>query len=217
MQKSMMDLVAPETLLMASLLVTGLLLFISVYFMITLSDLESDYLNSRQCSDRLNLFTWPRLALLALHSILVIRGACIESLCTKLLVSSESFVHMVVPIFSPVNTMACIPFLQSPIRLRNSNRKYEQQPNFPGNSGLYDPTEVHTRSNLRASIKESLGGLLPSFYNRSAIPLLSLHGLPHAILLHLHVASNQQSHKQSNKSNSSSRNAMVKAYLLRIS
>ena len=28
---------------------------------------------------------------------------------------------------------------------------------FPGNSGLYDPTEVHVRSNLRASIKESLG------------------------------------------------------------
>ena len=211
MQKSMMDLVAPETLLMASLLVTGLLLFISVYFMITLSDLESDYLNSRQCSDRLNLFTWPRLALLALHTILVIRGAGIESLCTKLLVSSESLVHMAVPIFSPVNTMACISLLQNPIRLGNSNTKY-QQPNFPGNSGLYDPTEVHTRSNLRASIKESLGGLLPSCYNRSAIPLLSLHGLPHALLLHLHVASNQQSHKQSNKSNSSSRNAMVKAY-----
>ena len=68
----MFGLVAPETLLMASLFVTGLLLFISVYFMITLSDLESDYLNSRQCSDKLNLFTWPRLALLAFHSILVI-------------------------------------------------------------------------------------------------------------------------------------------------
>ena len=67
----MFDLVAPETLLMASLFITGILLFISVYFMITLSDLESDYLNSRQCSDKLNLFTWPRLALLALHSILV--------------------------------------------------------------------------------------------------------------------------------------------------
>ena len=72
MQRRMFGLVAPETLLMASLFVTGLLLFISVYFMITLSDLESDYLNSRQCSDKLNLFTWPRLALLALHSILVI-------------------------------------------------------------------------------------------------------------------------------------------------
>ena len=138
-------------------------------------------------------------------------GACIESLCTKLLLSSESVVHMAVPIFSPLNTLACIPLLQNPIRLGNSNTKY-QQPNFPGNSGLYDPTEVHTRSNLRASIKESLGGLLPSFYNRSAIPLLSLHGLPHALLLHLHVASNQQSHKQSNKSNSSSRNAIVKVY-----
>ena len=74
MQRRMFDLVAPETLLMASLFVTGLLLFISVYFMITLSDLESDYLNSRQCSDKLNLFTWPRLALLALHSVLVIIG-----------------------------------------------------------------------------------------------------------------------------------------------
>lgn len=75
----MFDLVAPETLLMASLFITGLLLFISVYFMITLSDLESDYLNSRQCSDKLNLFTWPRLALLALHSVLVIIALGISS------------------------------------------------------------------------------------------------------------------------------------------
>ena len=75
----MFGLVAPETLLMASLFVTGLLLFISVYFMITLSDLESDYLNSRQCSDKLNLFTWPRLALLALHSVLVIIALGISS------------------------------------------------------------------------------------------------------------------------------------------
>ena len=79
MQRRMFDLVAPETLLMASLFITGLLLFISVYFMITLSDLESDYLNSRQCSDKLNLFTWPRLALLALHSVLVIIALGISS------------------------------------------------------------------------------------------------------------------------------------------
>jgi len=118
----MMDLVAPETLLMASLLVTGLLLFISVYFMITLSDLESDYLNSRQCSDRLNLFTWPRLALLALHSILNLSSIWLFlfSLPSTLWLAYRSFK---------------IP---------------------SGNSGLYDPTEVHTRSNLRASIKESL-------------------------------------------------------------
>ena len=42
-------------------------------------------------------------------------------------------------------------------------------PFFPGNSGLYDPTEVHVRSNLRASIKESLG--IVHYY--SALPLTS--------------------------------------------
>lgn len=118
----MFDLVAPETLLMASLLVTGILLFISVYFMITLSDLESDYLNSRQCSDRLNLFTWPRLALLALHSIL----------------NLSSFWLLLLSL--PSTLWLAYRTLRIP----------------SGNSGLYDPTEVHVRSNLRASIKESL-------------------------------------------------------------
>jgi len=118
----MFGLVAPETLLMASLFVTGLLLFISVYFMITLSDLESDYLNSRQCSDKLNLFTWPRLALLAFHSILNLSSLWL------LLLS-----------------------LPSTLWLAYRSLKIPS-----GNSGLYDPTEVHVRSNLRASIKESL-------------------------------------------------------------
>jgi len=118
----MFDLVAPETLLMASLFVTGLLLFISVYFMITLSDLESDYLNSRQCSDKLNLFTWPRLALLALHSILNLHSLWL------LLLSLPSTLWLA----------------------------YRSLRIPSGNSGLYDPTEVHVRSNLRASIKESL-------------------------------------------------------------
>jgi len=118
----MFDLVAPETLLMASLFVTGILLFVSVYFMITLSDLESDYLNSRQCSDKLNLFTWPRLALLALHSILNLWSFWL------LLLS-----------------------LPSTLWLAHRSLRIPS-----GNSGLYDPTEVHVRSNLRASIKESL-------------------------------------------------------------
>ena len=38
-----------ELLLMLSILMTALLLFISVYFMITLSDLESDYINRYSC------------------------------------------------------------------------------------------------------------------------------------------------------------------------
>ena len=38
-------MLSSELLLMLSILMTALLLFISVYFMITLSDLESDYIN----------------------------------------------------------------------------------------------------------------------------------------------------------------------------
>jgi len=109
----MFGLVAPETLLMASLFITGLLLFISVYFMITLSDLESDYLNSRQCSDKLNLFTWPRLALLALHSILVIT---IRGLGTQLSLSSESFISLALLTFSSGHVMAWLSFSEDSFR-----------------------------------------------------------------------------------------------------
>ena len=40
-------------------------------------------------------------------------------------------------------------------------------------------------------------------------PYLSLHGLPHVLLLRLHVAPCQQSHQKPDKSDSTSRNAMV--------
>ena len=113
MQRRMFDLVAPETLLMASLFITGLLLFISVYFMITLSDLESDYLNSRQCSDKLNLFTWPRLALLAFHSILVITTL---GSSTHLSFSSESFVPVALATFSSLHIMACLSLSENSFR-----------------------------------------------------------------------------------------------------
>jgi ABC-type phosphate/phosphonate transport system permease subunit len=37
-----------------ALFVTGCLLFIVIYFLITLSDLECDYLNAQECCGRLN-------------------------------------------------------------------------------------------------------------------------------------------------------------------
>ena len=40
-----MSIISLEILLMFSIIITGLLLFIAVYFMLTLSDLESDYIN----------------------------------------------------------------------------------------------------------------------------------------------------------------------------
>ena len=44
-EQYLVTMLSSELLLMLSILMTALLLFISVYFMITLSDLESDYIN----------------------------------------------------------------------------------------------------------------------------------------------------------------------------
>ena len=129
MQRRMFDLVAPETLLMASLFVTGILLFISVYFMITLSDLESDYLNSRQCSDKLNLFTWPRLALLALHSILVLSSDIILGTSTALSLSSESSFFVALATVSSVHIMACLSLPEN--SLRCNKRVDKESPQSP--------------------------------------------------------------------------------------
>ncbi|KAL7647292.1 UNVERIFIED_CONTAM: hypothetical protein RMT77_002550 [Armadillidium vulgare] len=52
-----------------SLFVSGLLLFLLVYFIITLSDLECDYLNAQQCCNRLNMWVLPKLVVHTLLSL----------------------------------------------------------------------------------------------------------------------------------------------------
>jgi len=63
--------------------VTGALLFLLVYFVITLSDLECDYLNAQQCCYRLNIWVYPKLgAHLALSFVFLVTGhywLCIAS------------------------------------------------------------------------------------------------------------------------------------------
>ena len=49
-------MISTDLLLMLSLVLTALLLFVSVYFMITLSDLESDYLNRSTSTPARNVF-----------------------------------------------------------------------------------------------------------------------------------------------------------------
>ena len=44
-----------------SLAITSCLLFLAVYFVIMLSDLECDYLNSKSCCQRLNRFVKPEI------------------------------------------------------------------------------------------------------------------------------------------------------------
>jgi len=76
MQVHMTRTVAPgtgnmsETFMFAfCLLDTGALLFLIVYYVITLSDLECDYLNAQQCCSNLNIWVLPRIVA---HAVVVI-------------------------------------------------------------------------------------------------------------------------------------------------
>ncbi|KAL1395501.1 hypothetical protein pipiens_011199 [Culex pipiens pipiens] len=53
----------PETLVFAiAMLITGSILFLLIYFVIILSDLECDYLNAQQCCSKLNFWVVPKLS-----------------------------------------------------------------------------------------------------------------------------------------------------------
>uniref|UniRef100_A0A182JHX9 Cornichon n=1 Tax=Anopheles atroparvus TaxID=41427 RepID=A0A182JHX9_ANOAO len=53
----------PETLVFAlALFITGAILFLLIYFLIILSDLECDYLNAQQCCSKLNFWSIPKVA-----------------------------------------------------------------------------------------------------------------------------------------------------------
>uniref|UniRef100_A0A8D8F7J7 Protein cornichon homolog 4 n=1 Tax=Culex pipiens TaxID=7175 RepID=A0A8D8F7J7_CULPI len=53
----------PETLVFAiAMLFTGAILFLLIYFVIILSDLECDYLNAQQCCSKLNFWVVPKLS-----------------------------------------------------------------------------------------------------------------------------------------------------------
>lgn len=54
-------MILAETLLFSlSLITCGAILFLLVYFVITLSDLECDYLNAQECCDKLNYWLLPK-------------------------------------------------------------------------------------------------------------------------------------------------------------
>lgn len=54
-------MILAETLLFSlSLIDTGAILFLLIYFIITLSDLECDYLNAQECCEKLNYWLVPK-------------------------------------------------------------------------------------------------------------------------------------------------------------
>ncbi len=55
---------------LSSIVLDIISLFITVYFIVTLSDLECDYINARACCDRLNKFVIPELVIKVIPSVL---------------------------------------------------------------------------------------------------------------------------------------------------
>lgn len=66
-------MVFSETLVFAISLIACLaILFILIYFVITLTDLECDYLNAQECCDKLNFWTRPKFILQALTAVILL-------------------------------------------------------------------------------------------------------------------------------------------------
>ncbi|XP_014251959.1 protein cornichon homolog 4 [Cimex lectularius] len=118
-----------------SLLDTGALLFLLAYFIITISDLECDYLNVWQCCAKLNIWIVPKLVA---HGVLI----PLFLLCG----------HWVLALINlpPVAWMA-YEYLKVPL----------------GNTGVYDPTEIHGKGELNRHMRNCmiyLGWYLISFF-----------------------------------------------------
>ncbi|EDO40261.1 predicted protein [Nematostella vectensis] len=100
------------------------LLFLTVFFIINLSDLECDYINARTCCRRLNWFVLPELIA---HGML-----------TVLLLFHYQWIFFVLN--APLMGWHIYRYINKPV----------------GNLGLYDPAEIHNRSQLKGFLKESM-------------------------------------------------------------
>ncbi|EDL13130.1 cornichon homolog 4 (Drosophila), isoform CRA_b [Mus musculus] len=91
---------------------------------ITLSDLECDYINARSCCSKLNKWVIPELVG---HTIVTV----------LMLVSLHWFIFL---LNLPVATWNIYRFIMVP----------------SGNMGVFDPTEIHNRGQLKSHMKEAM-------------------------------------------------------------
>ncbi|KAB1258582.1 Protein cornichon-like protein 4 [Camelus dromedarius] len=107
-----------------SLLDCCALIFLSVYFIITLSDLECDYINARSCCSKLNKWVIPEVVG---HTIITV----------LMLISLHWFIFL---LNLPVATWNIYRLIMVP----------------SGNMGVFDPTEIHNRGQLKSHMKEAM-------------------------------------------------------------
>ncbi|GFR31916.1 protein cornichon homolog 4 [Trichonephila clavipes] len=117
-------MIGDVTLFVFSLFDIGALLFLTVFVVITLSDLECDYLNAQQCCSKLNRWIVPEMIAQGLVTVLLL----IES-------------HWV------------LFFINLPMTCWQVYKKFTVP---SGNFGIYDPTEIHNRGNLKQHMRDSM-------------------------------------------------------------
>ncbi|KAF7990397.1 hypothetical protein HCN44_000202 [Aphidius gifuensis] len=119
-----MSLISEPLFFTLALLDTGIILFVLVYFVIILSDLECDYLNARQCCSRLNKWVIPKTVA---HSVL--------NLCLLL------YGHWILFLMNlPLTIWLWYEYLTVP----------------KGNTGVFDPTEIHNCRLLRRHTRDTM-------------------------------------------------------------
>ncbi|XP_059422956.1 protein cornichon homolog 4-like isoform X1 [Carassius carassius] len=91
---------------------------------ITLSDLECDYINARSCCSKLNKWVVPEMIAQALAMLLMLG-------------SMHWFVFL---LNFPVASWNVYRYVKVPV----------------GNMGVYDPTEIHNRGQLKSHMKEAM-------------------------------------------------------------
>ncbi|XP_042704503.2 protein cornichon homolog 4 isoform X1 [Chrysemys picta bellii] len=138
------------------------LIFLSVYFIITLSDLECDYINARSCCSKLNKFHSEAPAYF-LHG----HGAddsratggsprrCAAQKARSLWmwVVPELIGHTIVTVLMLISLHWFIFLLNLPVATWNIYR-FIMVPS--GNLGVFDPTEIHNRGQLKSHMKEAM-------------------------------------------------------------
>lgn len=119
-----MSIISEPLLFAFALIDTGAVLFLLVYFVITLSDLECDYLNAQECCSRLNMWVLPKMIV---HTFLVF------------LLLTHWQLNL---------TLVNIPMTLWLI--------YEYYNVPSGNMGVYDPTEIHNRGQLKRHTRDCM-------------------------------------------------------------
>ncbi|KDR24185.1 protein cornichon homolog 4 [Zootermopsis nevadensis] len=107
-----------------SMIITGAIIFLLVYFVICLSDLECDYLNAQQCCSKLNAWVLPKLIAQDFLTLLfLLLGHWILAFANLPLAIWLAYEYYTVP---------------------------------TGNTGMFDPTEIHNRGKLKKHMRDCM-------------------------------------------------------------